>query len=74
MRRFEEGKTYQAYDTGVPEITVLKRTTKMVLVKNDASIWRMRIREDNDGEYVVDSSVPDAWRDCYTYHAKFEVK
>lgn len=38
MRRFEEGKTYQAYDTGVPEITVLKRTAKMVLVKNDTSI------------------------------------
>ena len=71
MRRFEEGKTYGAYDTGVPEITVLKRTPKMALVRNDCSVWRMRVHEDQDGEYMVDSSVPGAWRDCYTYHAKF---
>lgn len=75
MKRFEEGKFYGAVDTAVPPIEILKRTEKMIQVRNDYCTWRMRIKVDWKGtEYATDSSVPYAWRECYTYMAKYETE
>ena len=73
-RRFEVGHSYDAADSGIPPIKVLKRTAKMILVENDCTTWRMRIcTDDNGDEYVIDSSVPQAWRGVFTYQARWEV-
>lgn len=71
-KRFEVGKSYGAWDSAVPEITIIKRTEKTCTVKNDTATWRMRIRETDEGEIMIDSSVPSQWRDCYTYDTRFE--
>lgn len=71
---FEVGKEYYCADTGFDPIKILKRTQKMVFVENGSSKWRMRIRQDKDGnEYVVDSSTPVSWRDIFIYSAAKEV-
>lgn len=75
MITFKEGKTYEAGDAGLSPITIIKRTPKTCLVRNDTgTIWRMRIKSLDDSEIMIDSSVPDKWRGAFTYYAKFEVK
>ena len=75
-RVFEVGKQYGAMDAGVPVIKVLKRTAKMITVKDTdcETVWKMRIKTRQNGdEYATDSSVPKAWRECYTYDTRFEI-
>lgn len=75
MKRFEVGKAYEPNDTGYDPIQVLRRTEKMILVRNRTSQWRMRIRVDYDGvEYVTDSTVPVGWREAFTYSARHETE
>ena len=75
MVEFVEGKRYEANDTGISPILILKRTAKMCLVQNDAGIeWRMMLRQDGDTEIMIDTSVPQKWRGAYTYNAKFETE
>lgn len=72
-KQFEVGKFYRAMDAAVPAIKILSRTAKMATVEDEDihSVWRMRIKtRDNGDEYMTDSSVPAAWRECYTYEAK----
>ena len=72
-KKFEVGKTYGAWDTGVPHIEILRRTDKTIWVKNDCTEWSMRIKKDENGnEYVTDSAVPYNWQQCYTYDTAFE--
>ena len=72
MAQFEVGKKYEWYQREYGEIEVLRRTKKCVVVTNGGSTWRMVIRKDEDGEeYVVDSSVPEKWRDSFTCCAKW---
>ena len=73
MFKFEVGKSYEPNDPGFDPVTVVKRTEKMIQIKNDrGTTWRMRIRVDEDGnEYVADSSVPKGWRHMLTYQAKY---
>lgn len=74
MKQFEVGKRYEWYEQGYDSITVLRRTQKSIKVTNGGSTWRMLIRRDTDGnEYVVDSSVPQKWRDEFTCSAKWEL-
>lgn len=74
---FEVGKMYGAWDTGTPAITIISRTNKTALVEDSdtGECWRMRIKlHDNGNEYMTDSRVPAAWRECYTYEARFVTK
>ena len=72
---FEVGKSYEANMADLSTITVIKRTPKFCYVKNDTgNTWRMLIREKDDSEYMIDSSVPKKWQPAYTYNACFEVK
>jgi len=73
-KMFEQGRKYGAWDTGTPNITILKRTAKTATVQDDDSgeVWTMRIKTRADGgEYMVDSRVPVEWRECYTYEVMF---
>lgn len=73
MYTFKEGKSYEAGDDGISPVTVIKRTSKTCLVRNDiGTIWRMRIKVLGDSEIMTDSTVPEKWRGAYTYYAKFE--
>ena len=72
MRRFEIGKTYGAWDTAVPAITIIKRTAKTCWVKDDTEEWSMRVKEVNGFEEMTRSAVPAAWRECYTYSTRFD--
>ncbi len=77
MYKFEIGKTYLPNDSGFEMIKVLNRTPKMIKVtnKDTGSIWRMRIRTDENGdEYATDSSVPRKWRHAFTYYAERQVE
>ena len=70
MKRFEVGETYRPCAFEFDPITVLKRTAKTIWADNGQTTWRMRIRQDADGnEYAVDSAVPPKWRDAFTYRA-----
>jgi len=71
---FEVGKTYEWMESGYDPITVLKRTNKSIKVTNGRNEWRMLVRVDDKGEYVVDSSVPPHWRDVFTARAIWEYK
>lgn len=72
-KKFEVGKTYEAYQREYDAITVERRTDKTLWVHNGSCSWRMRIRVDADGdEYVVDSSAGRKWADAFTYSAKWE--
>ena len=74
MKQFEVGKRYEWYQREYGDIKVLDRTQKSIKVTNGGSTWRMLIRRDTDGnEYVVDSSVPQKWRDAFTCSAKWEL-
>ena len=68
MKQFKVGSVYEPYQSEFAPITVLKRTDRTIWVDNGTAQWRMRVRKDADGnEYAVDSSVPMAWRDAFTY-------
>lgn len=72
-KKFVVGKSYESCDCGVAPVTVLGRSEKTVWVSNGTNGWRMRLRTDEEGnEYVTDSSVPDKWREMYTYRAEWE--
>lgn len=74
MKQFEVGKRYEWNQGDWGSITVLRRTQKSITATNGGSTWRMLIRRDTDGnEYVVDSSVPQKWRDAFTCSAKWEL-
>lgn len=80
MKRFEVGHSYEAFDSGLDPITVIKRTAQYIKVKNHyGHEWRMKIREcqgknDSRFEIVVDSSVGKKWREAFTYSALLEQK
>lgn len=71
MRKFEVGKTYDAYQKEYGNITILRRTEKTIWVRNgDGNDWYMRVKRDGSGnEYAVDSVVDKKWRDAFTYQA-----
>ena len=66
MARFEVGKEY--YHDGLT-IEVIKRTEKTITVTNGRTTWRMIVRRDSAGEFVIDSKAPKKWRDAFTYRA-----
>jgi hypothetical protein len=67
--QFIVGKEYYPYGDGFPPITILKRTKKSIVVNNGSTTWMMRIKVDANGnEYATDSSVPQKWRECFTYY------
>ena len=67
MARFEVGKEY--YHDGFT-IKVIKRTEKMITVTNGHATWRMLIRSDSAGEFVIDSSARNKkYRDAWTFRA-----
>ena len=72
---FEVGKSYESNDPGLSIITVLKRTGKMIKVRNDRGYeWRMKIRVDDDGnEFAYESALGKKWIDAFTYKACWEV-
>lgn len=77
-KKFEVGKTYEAYQREYGAIKILRRTDKTVWVCNDNGelhplTWAMRIKHDEDGnEFVQDSAVERKWREAFTYSAKWE--
>lgn len=74
MAQFEVGKSYGWVECGLDPLTVLSRSAKMITVTNGQNTWRMRIRNDERGEYVIDSSVPKDSRLMYTSRAIWEDK
>ena len=73
--KFEVGKKYEAFDSGLDGITILKRTAKSVKVSNGLNEWMMRIRVDENGdEYVQDSAAGKKWVEAFTFKACWEVK
>ena len=75
MTKFEVGKKYECCDSGISPIKIIKRTPKTCLVVNDEGHkWRMRIREIEGDEMMIDSSVPKKWRGMFTYTSMFEYK
>lgn len=75
MAKFVEGKCYEANDSGLSPVLIVRRTAKMCLVRNDnGTEWRMMIKHDGDTEILIDSSVPHKWRGAFTYNAKFETR
>ena len=79
MKQFEVGHSYGAFDSGLGQITVLKRTAQFITVRNDyGTEWRMKIRkcEGKNGdrfEIVFDSAVGRKWVEAFTYYSTFEV-
>ena len=76
MKKFEVGKSYYCMDFSMDTVSVVKRTEKMITVVNDynGSSWRMKVRNDGESEYAVDSCVPNNWKQVFTYYADREVK
>lgn len=74
MKRFEIGKTYGAYDSGIPSITIERRTEKSIYFKgNRGHLVRQKVQVDGDGyEYTYDSYVPERHRQAYTHSTRFE--
>lgn len=77
MIKFEVGKSYECTDSGFDPITVIRRTPKMIVVKNSSGDqWRMliRVRSGKQGitEYCIDSSYPKGWRHVFEYSAEWE--
>ena len=74
MKQFEIGKKYEPYGSGFAPVTVTRRTAKTVWVTNGQNEWRMKVRQNANGdEYAVDSSVPTKWRDEFTYSSLWKV-
>ena len=68
MKYFEVGKYYEPYQSEFPGIKIIKRTNKTILADNGLLEFRMKIRKDNNGdEFAIDMSVPECWRDAFTY-------
>ena len=63
--RFEVGKSYAWRESGLDPFTVLARTKKTIVVTNRVNTWRMRLRYDDVGEYVKDSSMDFGRREKY---------
>ena len=72
MDQFEVGKSYRWSEIGLDPMTVLSRSSKTIMVTNGQSTWRMLLRHDDRGEYVMDSSVPKSFRDMYTSRPQWE--
>ena len=73
-KKFEVGRRYEWYQREYGWIKVLRRTEKTITVTNGGSEWRMFVRKDSMGsEYVVDSTVPEKWRDAFTCSARWEL-
>lgn len=74
-RRFEVGKRYAPYGCGYDPIKVVRRTEKTIWVEDSTNVqWSMRVRIAKDGnEYAIDCTVPNKWRDEFTYFATEEV-
>lgn len=69
-RKFEVGKQYPPYQAEYDAITVTRRTDKTIWCDNGQCKFMMRVKKDRDGnEYAVDSTVPQRWRDAFTYTA-----
>lgn len=68
---FIVGKSYWASDRGMGSVKVVKKTPCFIYVENiDGLQWRMRIRHDRNGnEFVIDSVLPQKWRDAFIYSA-----
>ena len=72
MKRFEIGKEYLATESD-NIIKVERRTARCIFVDKDGCKWRMRIKQDEEGnEFVVDSSLPHRYQWAATYSAKYE--
>lgn len=73
--KFKVGSDYEWYQREYGEIEVIKRTDKTITVMNEeGNIWRMKIRTDNEGdEFVIDTTVPERWREAFTCSSKWEV-
>ena len=75
MSAFEVGKKYESCDSGMSPIKIIRRTPKTCLVENnEGTRWRMRIRDIEGDEMMVDSSVPAKWRGVFTYYSMYEYK
>lgn len=76
MYRFEEGKTYGAWDCGHDPIIILKRTAKMCLVTTGRATWRMKIREDEskNTEILYECHTPKKWKFFTAWSAALEEK
>ena len=77
MTRFEINEKYMAADSGFEPITIIRRTSKCVVVKNESGVeWRMVVRYDPERkcEYVRDSAAPGNWKDAFTYYADRNAK
>lgn len=73
MHVFEDGKIYNTAFCDTLPIKIVKRTAKMCLVRNDeGTTWRMKIRNDGDSEFMIDTAVPKKWREMYTFYAKYK--
>ena len=60
-------------DGSIEPITVMSRTSRSILARNNTTTWRMYIWNDDDGsECVTDSTAPSRWRGAATYKAKLE--
>ena len=82
MKRFEVGGLYGAYDSAVPGVKVLKRTAHTITVQvyDDTyenpyfgPAFTMRTKQYGNHEEATDSSVPRAWRECYTYSTRWQM-
>jgi hypothetical protein len=81
MFKFEVGGLYGAYDDAVPAVKVIKRTAKTVTVEDTdtGTVFTMRVKvypnilDGETTEAATDSSVPAAWRECYTYAAAYKI-
>lgn len=65
MNKFEVGKVYNWFEHGFDPFTVLERTAKTITVCNGTNTWRMRIRQDDKGEWVCDSCQPRYAQDMF---------
>ena len=75
MNKFEVGKVYGAYESGIDPIRVLKRTDRMCLVTNGHKPWRMLIRQDGaEDECMYESHVSKLAQEMYRWSTKFEEK
>ncbi len=74
MAKFEVGCMYEPYASELEPIKIIRRTNKTIWAKNECTEWMMRIKKDEYGnEYAVDSSVPNKWREAFTYKAEWTV-
>jgi len=78
MKRFEVGKHYGTFDSGLDPVKVIKRTAKFITVRNPmGNEWRMKIREceGKNGcrfEIAFESRISTKWREALTYSAMLE--